>query len=120
MNERMETLMTSRSSSASSDQSFANRVVLITGGSTGIGAAAAAHFARSGARVVITGRTEATLTAAAAQHPNISSVVADAARAEDSARVLPESGDFLLWPTLERRTVADLRRCFSNTLANTA
>jgi NAD(P)-dependent dehydrogenase (short-subunit alcohol dehydrogenase family) len=90
MNERMETLMTTHSSSSSSDQSFANRVVLITGGSTGIGAAAAAHFARSGARVVITGRTEATLTAAAAQHPNISSIVADAARAEDSARVLAE------------------------------
>jgi NAD(P)-dependent dehydrogenase (short-subunit alcohol dehydrogenase family) len=95
MNERKETRMTSHSSSSSANQSpipqtFANQVVLVTGGSTGIGAATAAHFARSGARVIITGRTEATLTAAAAQHPNISYVVADAARAEDSARLLAE------------------------------
>jgi HAD superfamily hydrolase (TIGR01509 family) len=33
--------------------------------------------------------------------------------------VLPESGDFLLWPTLEGRTVADMREAMSNTLADT-
>ena len=32
--------------------------------------------------------------------------------------VLPESGDFLLWPTLAGRTVDDLRCTRSNTLAN--
>lgn len=33
--------------------------------------------------------------------------------------VLPESGDFLLWPTLAGRTVADMREAMSNTLADT-
>jgi len=70
--------------------SFDNQVVLVTGGSTGIGAAAAAEFARAGAKVVITGRTERTLETAAAQHVNISYVLADVARAEDSARVIAE------------------------------
>jgi beta-phosphoglucomutase-like phosphatase (HAD superfamily) len=32
--------------------------------------------------------------------------------------VLPASGDFLLWPTLEGRTVEDLRHSMSNTLAD--
>lgn len=70
--------------------SFDNQVVLVTGGGTGIGAAAAAEFARAGAKVVITGRTESTLETAAAQHAGISYVLADIARAEDSARVIAE------------------------------
>lgn len=40
---------------------FENRVVLITGGGTGIGAAAAELLVRDGAKVVITGRTERAL-----------------------------------------------------------
>jgi NAD(P)-dependent dehydrogenase (short-subunit alcohol dehydrogenase family) len=68
--------------------SFADQVVLITGGSTGIGAAAAHYFARAGAKVIITGRTERTLHEAAAQHPNIIAIAADVAR--DSARVIAE------------------------------
>jgi short-subunit dehydrogenase len=42
-----------------------NRVVLITGASEGIGAACAAEFARSGARLVLTSRSEAGLHKAA-------------------------------------------------------
>jgi NAD(P)-dependent dehydrogenase (short-subunit alcohol dehydrogenase family) len=84
--------MTSQSPSSANHspahQSFANQVVLVTGGSTGIGAATAAYFARAGAKVVITGRREATLAVAAAQHTDISYVVADAGRAADNARVL--------------------------------
>src|SRR5262245_9732872 len=71
-------------------QSSTPPIVLVTGGSTGIGAATAAHFARAGATVVITGRTEATLRDSAARHPSISYVVADVARADDAARVLGE------------------------------
>jgi NAD(P)-dependent dehydrogenase (short-subunit alcohol dehydrogenase family) len=70
--------------------SFANQIVLVTGGSTGIGSATADVFARAGAKVVITGRTESTLLSAAAQHPNISHVVADVGRADDSSRVIAE------------------------------
>jgi NAD(P)-dependent dehydrogenase (short-subunit alcohol dehydrogenase family) len=71
-------------------QSFANQVVLVTGGSTGIGAATAAHLARAGARVVITGRTEATLRESAAADAGISYLVADVARAADAARAVAE------------------------------
>src|SRR6476659_9111515 len=71
-------------------QSFASAVVLVTGGSTGIGAAAALHFAKEGARVVITGRNETTLKASAARHPNVSYVVADVAKPADAARSIDE------------------------------
>lgn len=40
---------------------FANKTVLVTGGSSGIGFATAAQFAREGARVIITGRDQAAL-----------------------------------------------------------
>ncbi|MGI4863814.1 MAG: SDR family oxidoreductase [Janthinobacterium lividum] len=44
-----------------------NQVVLITGGTSGIGRACALDFGRAGARVVITGRDAAKLTATAAE-----------------------------------------------------
>jgi NAD(P)-dependent dehydrogenase (short-subunit alcohol dehydrogenase family) len=87
MTQNKETRMTSHPSFSFS---FVNQVVLVTGGSTGIGAATADFFAQAGAKVVITGRTERTLASAAAQHANISYVVADVARAEDSSLVLAE------------------------------
>jgi NAD(P)-dependent dehydrogenase (short-subunit alcohol dehydrogenase family) len=46
---------------------FSGRVALVTGGGTGIGAATAALLARYGADIAIAGRTEATLTATAAE-----------------------------------------------------
>jgi NAD(P)-dependent dehydrogenase (short-subunit alcohol dehydrogenase family) len=42
----------------SSNQSFTDKVVLITGGTAGIGRATAVAFARHGARVVVSGRRE--------------------------------------------------------------
>jgi NAD(P)-dependent dehydrogenase (short-subunit alcohol dehydrogenase family) len=43
---------------------FANKVVVITGGNSGIGLATARHFKREGASVVISGRDKDTLSAA--------------------------------------------------------
>jgi NAD(P)-dependent dehydrogenase (short-subunit alcohol dehydrogenase family) len=70
--------------------SFENRVVLITGGSTGIGAAAANLFARAGAKVFVTGRHEKTLRESAAQHANISYIVSDVSKPSDAARAIDE------------------------------
>ena len=44
-----------------------NDVILITGGSSGYGKATAAKFAKAGCRVIITGRRQAALEAAAAE-----------------------------------------------------
>jgi NAD(P)-dependent dehydrogenase (short-subunit alcohol dehydrogenase family) len=46
---------------------FENKTVLVTGGNSGIGLAAALQFAKEGARVVITGRDPVTLEEARAQ-----------------------------------------------------
>jgi NAD(P)-dependent dehydrogenase (short-subunit alcohol dehydrogenase family) len=69
---------------------FENRVALVTGGGTGIGAAAALQLAEAGAKVVITGRKEAPLRASAARHGNIGYVVADVGKAADAARSVDE------------------------------
>jgi NAD(P)-dependent dehydrogenase (short-subunit alcohol dehydrogenase family) len=67
-----------------------NHVALVTGGSTGIGAAVALELAQKGAKVIVTGRHEDTLRASAAQHSNIGWIVADVARAADATRTLDE------------------------------
>jgi len=67
---------------------FTDKVVLITGGADGIGAAAALRFAAAGARVVVTGRRENQLQAFAASHASINYLVADAGRPQDAVRTV--------------------------------
>jgi NAD(P)-dependent dehydrogenase (short-subunit alcohol dehydrogenase family) len=74
----------------STDRSFEGQVALVTGGSSGIGAAVALALAQAGAKVVITGRKEAALRASAARHPGLGYVVADIARPDDAARSVEE------------------------------
>jgi len=58
---------------------LANKTALITGGNSGIGLATARLFVAEGARVIITGRNQETLQAAARElGPNAFAVVADA------------------------------------------
>lgn len=69
---------------------FANRIALVTGGSTGIGQVIANRLAAEGADVVITGRNEDTLKEAAGHDANISYVVADVGSTDDVERTLLE------------------------------
>jgi len=69
------------------------KVIIVTGGSSGIGRAAALGFARQGAKVLITGRREAHLKATAAEHPNIAGLVADAATPHDAVRTVAQAID---------------------------
>ncbi len=71
-------------------KSLEKQIALITGGSTGIGAAAARQFAEAGAKVLITGRHENTLRESASRHPNIAYLVADVAKPADAARSVDE------------------------------
>jgi NAD(P)-dependent dehydrogenase (short-subunit alcohol dehydrogenase family) len=57
-------------------------VVIITGGSSGIGRTTALSFASRGARVLITGRRAASLDETAKDRPNIKTLVADTGEAD--------------------------------------
>jgi NAD(P)-dependent dehydrogenase (short-subunit alcohol dehydrogenase family) len=67
---------------------FTDKVVVVTGGSSGIGRAAALDFARHGARVLVTGRRTAALDEAVDDHPNIAGFVADVAAPDDAERTI--------------------------------
>lgn len=64
-----------------------NKVALVTGAGTGIGKAVAVMLAEEGAKVIIAGRSENTLQESAAQHANISYIVADVTKREDVKRM---------------------------------
>jgi NAD(P)-dependent dehydrogenase (short-subunit alcohol dehydrogenase family) len=78
------------------DLGLEGKVTLITGGSDGLGRAAAARLAAEGARVAICARRPAHLQAAAAElraatGGEVLGIVADVARAEDCARFVAEA-----------------------------
>lgn len=63
---------------------LANKVALVTGGSTGLGLAIAQRFAREGARVYITGRRADALEAAkASMNGDVTAITADATMTDD-------------------------------------
>jgi NAD(P)-dependent dehydrogenase (short-subunit alcohol dehydrogenase family) len=71
------------------------KVVIVTGGSSGIGRAAALRFARQGDKVLVTGRRPGPIEETTAEHSNIAGLVADAASAEDARRTIAKAVD--LW-----------------------
>jgi 3-oxoacyl-[acyl-carrier protein] reductase len=79
--------------------SIAGRAVVVTGGSRGIGKGVASVFARSGARVLVTGRDEEAAKAAAAElgadGAEVSYVLADVSRREDCEAMAQAATDRL-------------------------
>ncbi len=68
---------------------FDNKVVVVTGGGTGIGRASTELFAENGARVLITGRRQEPLAALSDRYPeNVSFIQADVTDAEDRTNIL--------------------------------
>ncbi len=72
---------------------LSGNTILITGGSTGIGLAFARKFKEMGNEIIITGRSQAKLDAAAADLPGISTIQCDAASVADITRMAAEIRD---------------------------
>ena len=74
---------------------FEGKVVLVTGGNSGIGLAAAKAFVGEGAKVVVSGRNEATLAAAVgALGASATGVAADTGRLDGIDRVIAATREF--------------------------
>jgi NAD(P)-dependent dehydrogenase (short-subunit alcohol dehydrogenase family) len=69
-------------------KTFEDKVIIVTGGSAGIGRAAALQFAALGARVLITGRRAERLEKVSIAHSNIEALVADTSNSEDAVRTV--------------------------------
>lgn len=71
--------------------SFQDKVVLVTGGSSGIGAAIAIKFAEEGAKVAIVGRNQEKLNDVAKKCGNPLVIQADVTKDEDIKRIVNET-----------------------------
>ncbi|KAJ8731556.1 hypothetical protein PYW07_004720 [Mythimna separata] len=71
--------------------SFQDKVVIVTGGSSGIGAATAIKFAEEGAKVAIVGRNKSKLDNVAKQCGNPLVIVADVSKDADVKRIIDET-----------------------------
>src|ERR1041384_2601862 len=69
------------------------KFMIITGGSSGIGRAAALRFANQGSKVLITGRRAGPVEQTVAEHQNIAGIVATTASAEDAKRTIATAVD---------------------------
>ncbi|XP_050353021.1 uncharacterized oxidoreductase TM_0325-like [Nymphalis io] len=70
---------------------FKNKVVIVTGASSGIGAAAAIAFSAAGARVVMVGRDNTKLKAVAAKCNYPLVILADISKDDDVKRIVDET-----------------------------
>jgi NAD(P)-dependent dehydrogenase (short-subunit alcohol dehydrogenase family) len=68
-----------------------DKVAIVTGGTSGIGRAAALGFAQQGAKVIVTGRHAGPLREAMGDHPNIAGFAADVSVPADAARTVNET-----------------------------
>ncbi|XP_047029792.1 uncharacterized oxidoreductase TM_0325-like [Helicoverpa zea] len=71
--------------------SFLNKVVIVTGSSSGIGAAIAIKFAEEGAKVAIVGRNQEKLNNVAKKCGKPLMLVADVTKEEDAKRIVDET-----------------------------
>jgi uncharacterized oxidoreductase len=62
---------------------LSNKTILVTGGATGIGLALASRFLAAGSRVIVCGRRESVLRAAAEAHPGLVTRACDLEREDD-------------------------------------
>lgn len=83
-------MITGRARKGGQRQRVIDGTVLVTGGSSGIGAGIAVRLHARGARVIITGRDQGRLASVAARHPGMSVVVMDVADPASITRGMAE------------------------------